>query len=102
MSAFGAYGVDLAGCGIDYLVSSANKNIEGVPGFGFVSRAGPGGGAGRGSTQVLQGWFADDANAVADRPLLLVLFVDVLWLQGFARSPDSPKLGVASLFSKKS
>ena len=54
-----------------------------VPGFGFVSRAGPGDGAGRGLTQVLQGWFADDANAVADRPLLLVLFVDVLWLASF-------------------
>jgi len=36
MSAFGAYDVDLKACGIDYLVSSANKNIEGVPGFAFA------------------------------------------------------------------
>lgn len=36
MSSFGAVPIDLAGCGIDYLVSSANKCIEGVPGFGFV------------------------------------------------------------------
>ena len=36
MSSFGAYAIDLADCGIDYLVSSANKCIEGVPGFSFV------------------------------------------------------------------
>lgn len=36
MSSFGAVPLDLAGCGIDYLVSSANKCIEGVPGFGFI------------------------------------------------------------------
>jgi 2-aminoethylphosphonate-pyruvate transaminase len=36
MSSFGAVPVDLATYGIDYLVSSANKCIEGVPGFGFV------------------------------------------------------------------
>jgi 2-aminoethylphosphonate-pyruvate transaminase len=36
MSSFGAYPIDLAGCHIDYLVSSANKCIEGVPGFSFV------------------------------------------------------------------
>ncbi|MBN2311537.1 MAG: 2-aminoethylphosphonate--pyruvate transaminase [Candidatus Hydrogenedentes bacterium] len=36
MSSFGAVPVDLAACGIDYLVSSANKCIEGVPGFAFV------------------------------------------------------------------
>lgn len=36
MSAFGAVPVDLAKCQIDYLVSSANKCIEGVPGFAFV------------------------------------------------------------------
>ena len=36
MSAFGAYDVDLAECQIDFLVSSANKNIEGVPGFAFA------------------------------------------------------------------
>jgi 2-aminoethylphosphonate-pyruvate transaminase len=36
MSSFGAYPIDLNGCGIDYLVSSANKCIEGVPGFSFI------------------------------------------------------------------
>lgn len=36
MSSFGAIPVDLARCHIDYLVSSANKCIEGVPGFSFV------------------------------------------------------------------
>jgi 2-aminoethylphosphonate-pyruvate transaminase len=36
MSSFGAYPIDLKTCGIDYLVSSANKCIEGVPGFSFV------------------------------------------------------------------
>ena len=36
MSSFGAVPFNLADCGIDYLVSSANKCIEGVPGFGFV------------------------------------------------------------------
>lgn len=36
MSSFGAVPIDLVECGIDYLVSSANKCIEGVPGFSFV------------------------------------------------------------------
>jgi 2-aminoethylphosphonate-pyruvate transaminase len=36
MSSFGAMPIDLAECSIDYLVSSANKCIEGVPGFAFV------------------------------------------------------------------
>lgn len=36
MSSFGAVPIDLANCNIDYLVSSANKCIEGVPGFSFV------------------------------------------------------------------
>ncbi|MFC2036422.1 2-aminoethylphosphonate--pyruvate transaminase [Chloroflexota bacterium] len=36
MSSFGAVPLDLTDCSIDYLVSSANKCIEGVPGFGFV------------------------------------------------------------------
>ncbi len=36
MSSFGAYPVDLQASHIDYLVSSANKCIEGVPGFSFV------------------------------------------------------------------
>jgi 2-aminoethylphosphonate-pyruvate transaminase len=36
MSSFGAYPIALPACGIDFLVSSANKCIEGVPGFSFV------------------------------------------------------------------
>jgi 2-aminoethylphosphonate-pyruvate transaminase len=36
MSSFGAVPINLAACHIDYLISSANKCIEGVPGFGFV------------------------------------------------------------------
>ena len=36
MSAFGAVPVDLEGWGVDALVSSANKCIEGVPGFAFA------------------------------------------------------------------
>lgn len=36
MSSFGAVPLDLAAAKVDYLVSSANKCIEGVPGFGFV------------------------------------------------------------------
>ena len=36
MSAFGAVPLDLRGCRADFMVSSANKCIEGVPGFGFA------------------------------------------------------------------
>lgn len=36
MSSFGGIPLDMAGLGIDWLVSSANKCIQGVPGFGFV------------------------------------------------------------------
>jgi 2-aminoethylphosphonate-pyruvate transaminase len=36
MSSFGAVPLDLAAARIDYLISSANKCIEGVPGFSFV------------------------------------------------------------------
>jgi 2-aminoethylphosphonate-pyruvate transaminase len=36
MSSFGAIPVDLEKAGIDFLVSSANKCIQGVPGFSFV------------------------------------------------------------------
>ena len=36
MSSFGAVPIDIGKCNIDYLVSSANKCIEGVPGFSFV------------------------------------------------------------------
>lgn len=36
MSSFGAIPIDLEACGVDYLISSANKCVEGVPGFSFV------------------------------------------------------------------
>jgi 2-aminoethylphosphonate-pyruvate transaminase len=36
MSSFGGIPIDFEACGIDFLVSSANKCIEGVPGFSFV------------------------------------------------------------------
>jgi len=36
MSSFGAVPVDWAAAGVDFLVSSSNKCIEGVPGFAFV------------------------------------------------------------------
>ncbi|WP_342513801.1 2-aminoethylphosphonate--pyruvate transaminase [Sporosarcina sp. FSL K6-1522] len=36
MSSFGGIDINVAELGIDYLVSSANKCIQGVPGFGFV------------------------------------------------------------------
>lgn len=36
MSSFGGMPIDASGCGIDFLISSANKCIEGVPGFAFV------------------------------------------------------------------
>lgn len=36
MSSFGAIPIDLAQAGIDFLVSSANKCIQGVPGFSFA------------------------------------------------------------------
>lgn len=36
MSSFGGIPMDLKATGVDYLVSSANKCIQGVPGFGFV------------------------------------------------------------------
>ena len=36
MSSFGAVPLDVPGAHIDYLVSSANKCLEGVPGFSFV------------------------------------------------------------------
>ena len=35
-SSFGAIPIDIPGIGIDYLVSSSNKCIEGVPGFSFI------------------------------------------------------------------
>lgn len=36
MSTFGGIPIDIEKLGIDFLVSSANKCIQGVPGFGFV------------------------------------------------------------------
>jgi 2-aminoethylphosphonate-pyruvate transaminase len=36
MSAFGAVPLDLVNCNIDFLISSSNKCIEGVPGFSFI------------------------------------------------------------------
>jgi len=36
MSSFGGVQIDLDACGVDVLVSSANKCIQGVPGFGFI------------------------------------------------------------------
>ncbi|GEN88414.1 2-aminoethylphosphonate--pyruvate transaminase [Oceanobacillus sojae] len=36
MSSFGGVEMDIPDLGIDYLISSANKCIQGVPGFGFV------------------------------------------------------------------
>lgn len=36
MSSFGALPIDFEAAGIDYLISSANKCLEGVPGFSFV------------------------------------------------------------------
>lgn len=36
MSSFGAVPIDMPGSHINFLISSANKCIEGVPGFGFV------------------------------------------------------------------
>ena len=36
MSAFGAINLDIGALGIEALASSANKCIEGVPGFGFI------------------------------------------------------------------
>jgi 2-aminoethylphosphonate-pyruvate transaminase len=36
MSSFGAIPIDLDAVGVDFLISSANKCIEGVPGFSFV------------------------------------------------------------------
>lgn len=36
MSSFGGIPIDVEGLGIDVLISSANKCIQGVPGFGFI------------------------------------------------------------------
>lgn len=36
MSSFGGIPMDVSELGIDFLISSANKCIQGVPGFGFI------------------------------------------------------------------
>ncbi|WP_303473610.1 aminotransferase class V-fold PLP-dependent enzyme, partial [Marinovum sp. 1_MG-2023] len=36
MSSFGGIPMDIGELGIDFMISSANKCIQGVPGFGFV------------------------------------------------------------------
>lgn len=36
MSSFGGIQMDISELGVDYMISSANKCIQGVPGFGFV------------------------------------------------------------------
>jgi len=36
MSSFGAYPIDLKAFGIDYLITSSNKCVEGVPGFSII------------------------------------------------------------------
>jgi 2-aminoethylphosphonate-pyruvate transaminase len=36
MSSFGAVLIDMKKCGVDYLVTSSNKCIEGVPGFSII------------------------------------------------------------------
>ncbi len=36
MSSFGGIPIDMGALGIDFLISSANKCIQGVPGFGFI------------------------------------------------------------------
>lgn len=36
MSSFGGVDIDVPGLGIDFLISSANKCIQGVPGFSFI------------------------------------------------------------------
>lgn len=36
MSSFGGVPIDMAALGIDFMISSANKCVQGVPGFGFI------------------------------------------------------------------
>jgi 2-aminoethylphosphonate-pyruvate transaminase len=36
MSSFGSIPIDFEACAIDFLISSANKCVEGVPGFSFI------------------------------------------------------------------
>ena len=64
MSSFGAWPIDVNATPVDFLVSSANKAIEGVPGFSFVVfRKGAldaAGGVGGGG-----GWFDGDSISSA-------------------------------------
>ena len=67
MSAFGGVELDVKDCQIDYLVSSANKCIEGVPGFGFVicrreSLLGTNGSARTLSLDLLEQWKGLEGN----------------------------------------
>ena len=36
MSSFGAYDIKTKEWGIDFLVSSSNKNLQGIPGFAYA------------------------------------------------------------------
>ncbi|QDU78347.1 2-aminoethylphosphonate--pyruvate transaminase [Polystyrenella longa] len=49
MSSFGGYPMSMESLSADYLISSANKCIEGVPGFGFII-------ANRKHLEATQGW----------------------------------------------
>lgn len=69
MSSFGAYPIDLDSIGIDALISSANKCIEGVPGFSFVlsrrsllEEAGDGGWARSHSLDLYDQWQAMESG----------------------------------------
>ena len=37
MSSFGGVDIEVGKLGIDFIISSANKCIQGVPGFSFVT-----------------------------------------------------------------
>jgi len=36
MSSFGAYDIKTEEWGIDFLLASSNKNLQGIPGFAFI------------------------------------------------------------------
>ena len=58
MSSFGGIPMDIADIGADFLVSSANKCVQGVPGFGFIlsSQEAMEGCAGRARSHSLDMW----------------------------------------------
>jgi len=67
MSSFGAVPIDMAGSHIDFLISSANKCIEGVPGFGFILASRPGLESAKGNARTLSldlydQWASMEAN----------------------------------------